>query len=344
MGKKGYVVAGAGRIGSQYIEILSSGLPGAVLKGCYVQDKAEKERVKQTYGCHVFNDENEYLGSPDVDAVIIATPSYTHEEMAHKTLDAGKHILLEKPLALSLQAAQNIVEKARIANLLLMPSFPERFNPVYQRAKALIKDGVLGEIISLNCKRHTKSNHRPEWYWRNEKSGGVIWDLACHDMDLCRWLLEQEAESIAAIGKTVTRDSDALDNAFIHIVFERGPIASLDASWILPPSFPAWGDVRMDILGEDGLLTVDTGLSQPIHICGKGGSLSFIHRVEYDRWQAVDVNRDGYLAAMLSAFDAAVSGTQPLPVTGNDGLKVVELADAAHKALAEKRTVAIKTQ
>lgn len=337
-----FVVAGAGRIGSQYIEILSGGLPGAVLKGCYVPDPEEKERVAQTYGCKVFDNEAEYLDSSDVNAVILAAPSYTHEDMALRALAAGKHILLEKPLALDLQAARNIVETARAGDRLLMPSFPERFNPVYQRVKTLVSDGVLGEIVSLNCKRRTKSNHRPQWYWSKEKSGGVIWDLACHDMDLCRWILGQEVDSVAAAGKSVTDNSDALDNAFIHMSFERGPMASLEASWTLPPGFPAWGDVSMDVLGREGLLTVDTGLSQPIRMCGKGGARSFIHSVDYDRWQAVDVNRDGYLSTMLSAFSAAVSGTDPLPVTGIDGLKVVEIADAAHRALTEKRTVAIK--
>lgn len=340
LGKKlGFLVVGIGRIGRQYAEALKQGIEGAVLEGVYLPEATEREMVSQRYRCRSLPNFEAYLEDSRINVVIVASPSYTHEEIAVKALQAGKHVILEKPMALSLPGAKRIIKAANTSKAKLMVSFPERFNPVFQKAKQLLEAGIIGDVISVKCKRRTKSTFRPEWYWQEKLSKGVIWDLACHDIDLCRWLLGREVVSVFAMGLSVMKNKEVIDNAFLDLTFSGNTMGHLEASWTLPDKYPAWGDIQLEMLGTEGVLVTDTGLNQPVNICGRGESISFIHPANYSNWTAVDISRENLIKDMLTSFVRAVSVDGDLPITGEDGLRAIEVAVAATTSMIEKRTI-----
>ena len=337
----GFVVVGVGRIGKQYVHLLKKGVKGAFLAGVCLADHEEGKRAAREFDCHCYFDPEAYLNDDRVAAIIVASPSDTHEEIAVKALKAGKHVIVEKPMALTLTGAQNIIRTAHEQGCKLMVSFPERFNPVYQKIKELVASGFLGDVISMTSKRRTKSNYRPTWYWQENRSGGVIWDLACHDVDLFRWILNKEIDSVSAMAKKAMNNKQVIDNAFISLDISGNTIGHIEASWMLPDNFPSWGDIQLEVLGTKGLIVSDTGKNQHINICAKGASTTFIHPTDYNYWSAVDITRDVILKDMLESFVNAVLGRAPLPITGEDGLRAVEVAAAASESIKLRRTIDI---
>jgi len=321
----GIGLAGIGRMGRQYVQAVQQ-LEGAFLSAIYSPVKVDGS----IQYVNIYNEFQDMLKDPHIDAVVIATPSHTHAQMAMQAAQRGKHVLIEKPMALSLREGNLIVDICRQFKVVLMVSFIERFNPVFIEARNILLGERLGEVRSFNCKRRTKSTHRPLWYWDERKSGGIFIDLLGHDVDLLRWFLQDDVQSVAAIHQRGEKKARVpYEFGYVLLRFRNGIIGSVESNWNLPDAFPAWGDIALEILGSEGMVHVDTGANQPITFCSPKSSTSFIHDESSDRWSAVDLGRKDAIRSMLDNFVASIMGEKPVGVTGEDGVRALEVTCAA---------------
>jgi UDP-N-acetylglucosamine 3-dehydrogenase len=323
---------GCGRMGSHYAFALQK--TKKVTLGGICDPLLTKDRI-ESFGCQSYADEDSLLSDPNIDIVIIAVPSDLHRDLCLRSAANGKHVLVEKPMALSLRDAEQMIRSAESNKVRLMVGLVERFNPAYRKIKQVLELSKLGEIISVSVTRKTKSVNRPAWYWDAQRSGGVIVDLAIHDIDLIQWLLNDKVETVYALSPG-PQVSGVLDTAMLLLRFREGPIASLDVSWRLDPSYPFWGNIRMEILGEQGMVVADSGLLQPLYLAAESAPASFIHTQQDLKWAGVDIMREDVIQSMLEVFAESIVQDTPLEASGYDGLKALEIALSAMESLARK--------
>lgn len=167
---------------------------------------------------------DEVLADDTVDAVSIATPPATHYTLARQALEAGKHVMVEKPLATSEIEAESLVELADRLGLVLMPGHTFLYSPPVNKVKELIDSGELGEVYFITSSRMNLGLYQP---------GGVIKDLAPHDLSILLYWLDRPVSIVSASGSTVFEDGNP-ETAFLTLSFEEGPTANVQLSWLAP--------------------------------------------------------------------------------------------------------------
>jgi len=213
------------------------------------------------YGIHkVFADWHQIITEPEIDAVCVATPNFLHAEMVIAALKAGKHVLVEKPMAISWQDVKEMVRIAKEKNLVLMVNHSFRYNPVYEKAREVIQSGLLGEIYSI---RGRFSYAGPE-HWTGSKTtwfldrkmagGGALFDAGIHAVDLIRFLINKPVVQVGSLLGTLEKKIEAEDNSVTVMKFENGSLGTLEASWTTRP-----GEIVTSVYGSEGNMLVDMG-------------------------------------------------------------------------------------
>jgi UDP-N-acetylglucosamine 3-dehydrogenase len=265
---------------------------------------------------------------PAVHAVFIATPTPTHKEIALKALENGKHVFCEKPVAPTLDDAKEMHEAAqRKPGQLLMVGQVLRYWPDYVEAHNIVRHGKLGEVSIARTSRCT--GMPSGWYADEAQSGGVILDLALHDIDFLIWTFG-EVESVFAQGENCLGKggSDFVDYAQIHLNFASGAIAHLEASWAVPTSFPF--TTSLEICGSEGMLQMDnseqsTSLETFLHGChpSKSGPSEF----------------NGYFYEIDAFVKAIINKETKAPIDVSDVVHPLEVAMAAKQSIRSGKTI-----
>ncbi len=209
----------------------------------FIPERAEEMAKK--YGGVAFSSVEEMLASDKIDAVSVCTANTTHAETAIAALRAGKHVLCEKPMAVTLSECENMLSEARKAGMLLMIANNQRLWHTHIKAKELLKEGVIGTPLTFKtCFGHRGPDHwsvdkgTGNWFFDKNKSAfGATADLGIHKIDIIRYLLESEITELSAMTGTLDkRDADGSpvsveDNAIILCKTESGVIGTVSASW-----------------------------------------------------------------------------------------------------------------
>lgn len=271
----------------------------------------------------------------DVDAVIVAVPTALHEEVALDVIRRGFPVLVEKPLAPTVDAAERIIAAAAIANVPLQVGHVERFNPAVRMLAKALEARRLGTIFQLRAQRLSPHPGRT-------MGSGVILDLATHDIDVMCSLVGDPFRVSAEAQGTLTRE----DMIAATLRFENGAIGLLEVNWLTPTKVR-----RLTVTGEHGMFDVDY-LSQQLTLYENGP-----HRRE--SWTTLDTfgdvaegdvttfaipRRREPLAAQLDAFIAACRGSEPVAVTGADGLRAIQIALALVESSIIGETVPLATR
>ena len=259
-------------------------------------------------------DYRELLAHRDLDAVVIATPEQAHAIPCVLAAEAGKHILVEKPIATTLRDAENIIEAADAARVKLMVGFTLRFFPQYIYAKQSVERGDLGQLVSVFARRTNLITRQEKMKGRT----GVLNFLGVHDFDVMRWIIGSEPESIFCEQATSVPSAYPVENeTFAIIRFQNGVIGCGHFGWFLPENHPAGFDFKLDLTGTNGVLHLDM-IRQGVEID--------THQTHYP-----------YLAAPLiaeaKAFVDSVLDNTPVPATGIDGLRATKMVIAAQESL-----------
>lgn len=309
----GVAVVGAGFWGKNHLRVLREVKGARVLGVCETDEKTARE-VEAKYQVPVYNKLEPILSMDDVEAITVCTPTTTHYTIARKALEAGKHVLVEKPMTSTLQEAWEIIKLSEKTGAHLSVGFIERFNPAVRALKNLIKEGVLGRIILVMARRVTR--------WP-ERVGdvGVTKDSAIHDIDVMRYLMESEVEEVyAKAGSLQHRFEDYME---IMIRFENGVIGFIDANWLTPRKTR-----HLIATGSEATGTLDY-ITQEVTI--EDSEKSVKPKVEWSEPLKLELQH------FISSLEA---GEKPCP-NGVDGLKALEVCEAALKSSRENRVVKI---
>src|SRR6202451_4431735 len=293
-------VVGVGVMGSNHARVLSE-LPGVKLVGVVDPDRKQREHVARHLGCSAFADLDS-LSARGVDAVTIAAPPHLHRDIAVDCAARGIHILVEKPIASTIEEGNAIVAAARRAGVTLMAGHVERFNPAVEAIKRSIKDQ---DILSIAITRVGPFPLRMS-------NVGVVIDLAVHDIDLIRWFTDSEIEEIQP--QTSSAVAEREDIALLQFRTASGVLAHINTNWITP--FKAR---TIHIATRDKYLMADLLTLQVTECFGfqPDGSYSMRH---------LSVGYAEPLRAELLAFGNAIRSGRPPAVTGEEGVASLEIA------------------
>lgn len=204
-------------------------------------------------------DYREMLADPRVHAVMIsATPETTHYPMAKDALEAGKHVLLEKPLALTIAEADELVSLAHERGLKFTIGYSQRFNPKQAMVKRRVADGTLGVPVSGLVSRHITRRLGDKIGGRIKLSPAAM--EATHDIDFLLWCMEPAAPVrvyAQAVERVMKEKYDIADCMSIVITLDSGVVVTVGAGWILPPGYPNYSTTWIEVVGSEGALIID---------------------------------------------------------------------------------------
>lgn len=268
----------------------------------------------------------EILADPDVDAVAIVTPVSTHFDLACAALEAGKHVLIEKPLAASSTQAEELIRRAEDASLVLLAGHTFVYSPPVVKIKEMLDAGELGEIYFLSLSRVNLGLHQADV--------SVIWDLAPHDLSILGFWLGRSPVEVSAMTRSCLFP-DSPDVAFVNLRYETGTIAHLELSWLSPVKLR-----RTSIVGSKKMIVYDDTSNEPIRLFDAGAELPAPEtfgefRLLYRTGDIVSpkVEAREPLALEVADFCSAIlDGTEPRSST-RLGLEVVQTMEMIERSI-----------
>jgi len=255
----GVGIIGAGIWGEIHAKVYSSD-PRVRLIGVCDKDVERAKKMAKKYGAQKwYSDYEDLLEDSEIAAVSVATPDFTHRDPVIKALQNGKHVIVEKPMATSIEDAREMVKISQERKRILMVDFHNRWNPPFAHAYNSIKNGEIGTPLYIYM-RHSNSLYVPleMLSWSGKSSS--VWFLGSHSVDLVRWLIGNEIEKIYSISKKDILNSLGISTPdfFISTLeFKNGSVAVIENFWILPKKMPTLGDFKCEIIGSKGMFNID---------------------------------------------------------------------------------------
>ncbi len=274
-----------------------------------------------------FRDYHEMLADPELQLIDICSPTIGHSDQAVAALEAGKHVLLEKPVARSSEEARRIVDAAGRATTFLMPAMCLRFWPEWQLLKDAVTDGRYGKILSARFRRVAQP---PGWgrshFHDGAKSGGALLDLHIHDVDFVNYCFGRP-KSVFATG--YQKFSGAIDHVVAQYEVDCGAIVHAEGSWAMSPGF----GFNMSYTANFDRATIDydvaRGADEAVKIFEEGREVQLVKAGPHD----------GYVGEIQHLVDAIESGRAPTRVTALDGLTSLQLCEAEEESILERKIV-----
>ena len=297
------------------------------------KNPAALQKARRVYpSLHVTTDAGEVLTSPDIDAVAIVTPVWTHYELARTALENGKDVFVEKPFTSTVQQAEELVELAVRKNLRIMVDHTFLFTGAVKKIRELVDRGELGPLYYFDSTRINLG------LFQHDVS--VVWDLAPHDLAIMDYVIREKAEAVVATG--VSHFGNLADMAYLTIYFPNNVLAHINVNWLSPVK------VRLTLIGGRDKMLVwnDLEADEKVKVYDKGVNVTsregvYDLLVSYrsgDVW-APKVDQTEALKAELAYFCECVSsGATPFN-DGEAGLRVVRILEAADRSLAERGKV-----
>lgn len=326
-------VIGAGMMGRNHARVYAD-LNNVELTGVADIDLRAAQTTARRYNAAAYAHYLRLLDNLKPDAVTIAVPTERHLEVALSVIERGIHLLLEKPIARSVDEAEQIIAAAQKANVRLMVGHIERFNPAVMALKQRLTDGELGRVFEIDARRQSPFPTRVQ-------DVGVVVDLAVHDLDIMRYISQSEITRVFA--ETARRIHPSHEDMLSGLLrLDNGVVGSLTINWLTPTKIR-----ELYVTGEKGMYRVDY-LTQDLYffenaIAQKDAwdTLTIMRGVTMGQMIRYVIPKKEPLRAELEAFIAAVKGEIPVPVTGQDGLKALSLALAVVQSGQENRPVAL---
>jgi len=324
-------VLGVGRIGKIHIENLVNRIPGTEVVAVSDVAAAELEAVATRYAIgRTFADYRDLLGLPEVDAVVICSPTDRHYQMIVDSAAHVKQIFCEKPIDLSIEKVHAINEEVSRRGIRMMVGFNRRFDPNFLKVRETITGGLVGQPHVL---RITSRDPGPPPEQYIKASGGIFLDMTIHDFDMARYLMGSEVTEVYTKATVLVDPMFAKvgdwDTAVITLTFENGAFAVIDNSRKAVYGY----DQRVEMFGSEGMVAVTNNTPDSHILCDRVG----IHT-------ALPLNffleryTESYRREMCAFVEAVVNQT-PVPVSAEDGLKAAAIAMAAGTSARENRPV-----
>ncbi|MDQ0973682.1 UDP-N-acetylglucosamine 3-dehydrogenase [Neobacillus niacini] len=341
MGKLRVAVIGCGSIAQhRHLPEYKSNKNVEIVAVCDINEERALA-VAEKYDVKAYTNYQELLSSGSVDAVSVCTPNYLHAPISIAALNAGLHVLCEKPMATSKQEAEEMIAAANESGKKLMIGHNQRFVPSHQKARKLIESGEIGKIYSF---RTSFGHGGPEgwsvdgkesWFFQKEKAFvGAMGDLGVHKTDLLRYVLGEEITEVGSFVETSAKDfADVDDNAVCVLKTESGIIGTLAASW----AYVSKEDNSTIIYGEKAILRLEDDPINSLVVQYVNGEV-----VNYQLGKIQSNDEGGQNnSRVIEKFVESILHDQEPPVSGEEGKKSLEVILAALESNQTKQIVRV---
>jgi predicted dehydrogenase len=337
-------ILGAGFITDIHMESYHRFIPEAEVvavyarKGDKAKEFAEKHNIAKWY-----TDVDAIINESGCEIVDICLPNFLHADACIKAAKAGKHIIIEKPLAVTLEEADAMIDACRKAGVKLMYAEELCFAPKYERVRHLVKEGAVGEVYMLKQSEKHSGPHTDWFYDVNLAGGGVLMDMGCHAMEWFRWMLgNAKPVSVYASMSTVLHKerTKGEDNSIVIIEFENGVTAVAENSWAKHGGM----DDRSEVHGTGGVIYADLFMGNSAISYSKHGYGYAMEKADTTvGWSFTvfeEVFNQGYPHELKHFVDCVRNNKEPL-VTGDDGRVVLEIIYAAYASAGSGKKITL---
>jgi UDP-N-acetyl-2-amino-2-deoxyglucuronate dehydrogenase len=338
---KRFGIIGCGRIAPRHADSLAEIDGTKLVQVCDVLE-ARARHFAEKYNASYCLDYHELLANPDVDIVNICTPSGLHAEMAIAALKAGKHVIVEKPMAMNVADADRMITTAKEMNRKLCIVLQNRYNPPMQDFYKAVRDGKIGRILLGSV---TVRWYRPQEYyndgWHGTKSmdGGALMNQSVHHIDALQWLVGVPVKSVFAYTATLAHQMEAEDVGVVTVRFENGALATIEGSTV---TYPQNLEASVALFGEKGSLKVGgTALNRKVFwkVAGEiEHEKEMLTREEVDPPSVYGASHQHVLEDMISAVE---QDREP-QTNGVEGRKSLVLVSAMYESAKTAHEIFIK--
>jgi len=298
-------------------------------------DKERAHATAKKFNCEYTTDAKEIANNSEIEIVSITTPDHAHFDPVITMLEAGKNVIVEKPLTTNLREAEEITEKAKAMGVKFMTDFQLRWNMPFMLAKQSIESGKIGKPVMAYARQCNKCSIVDQLAWASKS--GPEWFLLPHVIDLVHWLINQEAKEVFASGKKgvlLDKGYDIYDVIQAQVIFDDA-IVTFETSWILPESWPKGVDLRLDVVGTNGKLESRQD-QQGLEIASDKYETPAVlgQLIAYDK-------QFGFFKEPILHFLDCVQDDTPCAVAIDDGLAVTRIISAIVESIENHQIVTI---
>ncbi|WP_223627218.1 Gfo/Idh/MocA family protein [Microbacterium sp. EST19A] len=334
-------VIGAGTFGSRHIQAFDRH-PDAELVAVLDLNRELAESAVANFASGpvpVYTDIDAFLAIEGLQAVSVATPDHLHKAPAVAAAKAGKHVLVEKPLATSIEDAREILDASRVGGGLLMVDFHNRVNPPFVDAYRAVRDGRVGDVKYVYARLSNTVTIASMIKWASSSSS--LWFLASHMVDIAQWIVGERIVKVTARALSGTLEARGINTPDLFVImaeFESGAIGVFEHAWILPAANPSNTDLKFELLGSEGAVHIDTTHNRTVEI----------HTTDTVQYPAVLVppygpRLTGFVLDAIAQFVDAVHGRGEVLATGEDGLQVTAVLCAILESIESGAPVQVET-
>lgn len=328
---------GAGRAGMIHARNFISKVPHArMVSVCDPSEEACRAAVLELGIETYFTDYREALKDERIDAVVVVTPTAYHKDIVVAAARAGKHILCEKPMAMTQDECREMISAAEENHVKLQVGFMRRFDSSFMRAKEILDSGEIGDLVLVKSLTRGPSIPKP-WMYDIHKSNGPLAEVNSHDIDTMRWMSGSEFKTVYALagnyrcGEAREEFPDFYDNVILNTRFENGVLGCLDGAQGVRYGY----DARVEILGTSGSIMLgDLQDKTTVTYTRDHGKTSDVIQSWMFLFREAYVNED-------ISFVEAVREDSPVKVTGLDGLRAVQVVNAGNESIVTGKVVEI---
>jgi len=300
------------------------------------------EELARRYGIpRVFHDYREMLKEKDIEMVTIAAPNYLHAQMTIDIARAGKHVVCEKPLCMTLEEADEMIDVCKRQGVLLMYAEELFFTPKYVRAKQLADEGAFGKVYLVKQSEKHFGPHAP-WFWDVDRSGGgVFMDMGCHGIAFCYWFYDRSPiKSVyCQMGTYVHGEiTKGEDNSLCILEFENGGVALIEDSWARRGGM----DDRIEVFGSDGLTYANLHMGNALITYSEVGYGYVVEKAPSSKGWTFTTYEELWnygFPQEMTHFARCVRGKEEPQATGEDGRVVQEVLYAGYESARTGRKV-----
>jgi len=327
-------IIGCGRAGMIHGRNMAFRVKGAGVTAVADMDPQLRARAAEELGgVRPCAEAHELLADADLDAVVIATPTAFHRELAVMAAEVGKHILCEKPMAMSAEEGMAMLEATRAHRVKLQIGFMRRYDQGYIHAREQIDSGLIGRVVQVKSLTHGPSTPLP-WMYDLRKSNGPLAEVNSHDIDTLRWFTGSEFETVYAVGgnyrcpEARSTFPDFYDTVSLCARFESGMQGVISGAQGVKYGY----DARVEILGTEGIIFIGSHKDGSVVSCTRDGARSPLVK----SW--TDLFAEAYLAEDQDFVRCILEDCAP-KASGLDGLRAVEVVMAGNESIRSGKPV-----
>lgn len=341
----GYGIVGAGIWGNLHLMTLAQDPKVRLLAICDIDAAKAKKVAEQYHIPFVYTDYEQMLKNPEVEAVSVATPDFAHGAPALATAQAGKHLLCEKPMAMTLDESLQIIKAAKDSKIKFMVDFHNRWSPPFYIAYENLRDGKLGELRYAYF-RQSDTIYVPLRYisWGHKTS--VLWFLGPHCIDSIRWLFNDEVREVFAVSRSgyiQSRGVNTPDFFTYFLQFEKGGVANMENSWIVSEQNPTIYDLKLELQCNEGTVFINPSHSGMMEIYRDQTSAGWDDITYPDIMVNPTIHGKivGLATESIKHFVECVYYDKKPLVTGEDGLRATEIILAVEESARTNQPVKV---